>query len=196
MAYNKGQRLAALEAWYASGAGALKPFADNYVDARSGKKLALQTVQRWHQEDEWKVKAARWDKEAAKASERKMIDERKKMRERQVNVGKLLQAKALKTLQKDDFEFKTEYGILSALQAGTRMETEALASEEEFARRVHGMSDEDLETFVAEQQAILDKGDDEGFDAGVVPQLKAPEAKRIAKPQTEMYDASVASTPD
>lgn len=96
------------------------------VAQRAGKAYSL--IRRWHKNWDWEIRASAWDNRISERAAMKAAEEYSRMIETQLNIGKMLQARATKALQRLDLEKVSERSlpaILKMLESGIRIERSA-----------------------------------------------------------------------
>ena len=108
-----------------------------YRDLGAGRTLAAvaeklrksyDLIRRWSKNYFWQNRADAWDKMIAEKAAQKAAEEYSKMLEVQINLGKMLQAKAAKAIQNIDFEnvsIKSLPSIVNAINVGVEIERTA-----------------------------------------------------------------------
>lgn len=108
-----------------------------YRDLGTGRTLAkvaeklrksYDLIRRWSKNYFWQNRADAWDKMIAEKAAQKAAEEYSKMLEVQINLGKMLQAKAAKAIQNIDFEnvsIKSLPSIVNAINVGVEIERTA-----------------------------------------------------------------------
>ena len=108
-----------------------------YRDLGAGRTLAAvaeklrksyDLIRRWSKKFCWQERADAWDKMIAEQAAKKAAEEYAKMLEVQINLGKMLQAKAAKALQNIDFEnvsIKFLPSVVNAINVGVEIERTA-----------------------------------------------------------------------
>ena len=85
-------------------------------------------IRRWSKNYFWQNRADAWDKMISEKVAQKAAEEYSKMLEVQINLGKMLQAKAAKAIQNIDFEnvsIKSLPSIVNAINIGVDIERTA-----------------------------------------------------------------------
>ncbi len=85
-------------------------------------------IRRWSKKYDWQNRADAWDKEISEKAAQKAAEEYAKMLEVQINIGKMLQAKAAKAIQNIDFEnvsIKSLPSVVNAISVGVEIERTA-----------------------------------------------------------------------
>ena len=108
-----------------------------YRDLGAGRTLAAvaeklrksyDLIRRWSKNYFWQNRADAWDKMISEKAAQKAAEEYSKMLEVQINLGKMLQAKAAKAIQNIDFEnvsVKSLPSIVNAINVGVEIERTA-----------------------------------------------------------------------
>ena len=108
-----------------------------YRDLGTGRTLAAvaeklrksyDLIRRWLKKYYWQARADAWDRFIAEQAAQKVSEEYAKMLEVQINLGKMLQAKAAKALQAMDFEnvsIKSLPSVVNAINVGVEIERTA-----------------------------------------------------------------------
>lgn len=108
-----------------------------YRDLGAGRTLAkvaeklrksYDLIRRWSKNYFWQNRADAWDKMISDKAAQKAAEEYAKMLEVQINLGKMLQAKAAKAIQNIDFEnvsIKSLPSIVNAINVGVEIERTA-----------------------------------------------------------------------
>ena len=108
-----------------------------YRDLGAGRTLAAvaeklrksyDLIRRWSKNYFWQNRADAWDKFISEKAAEKAAEEYAKMLEVQINLGKMLQAKAAKAIQNIDFEnvsIKSLPSIVNAINVGVEIERTA-----------------------------------------------------------------------
>ncbi len=108
-----------------------------YRDLGAGRTLAkvaeklrksYDLIRRWSKNYFWQNRADAWDKFISEKAAEKAAEEYSKMLEVQINLGKMLQAKAAKAIQNIDFEnvsIKSLPSIVNAINIGVEIERTA-----------------------------------------------------------------------
>ena len=108
-----------------------------YRDLGAGRTLAkvaeklrksYDLIRRWSKNYFWQNRADAWDKFISEKAAQKAADEYAKMLEVQINLGKMLQAKAAKAIQNIDFEnvsIKSLPSVVNAINIGVEIERTA-----------------------------------------------------------------------
>lgn len=85
-------------------------------------------IRRWSKNYFWQNRADAWDKMISEKAAKKAAEEYAKMLEVQINLGKMLQAKAAKAIQNIDFEnvsIKSLPSVVNAINIGVEIERTA-----------------------------------------------------------------------
>lgn len=85
-------------------------------------------IRRWSKNYFWQNRADAWDKMISEKAAEKAAEEYSKMLEVQINLGKMLQAKAAKAIQNIDFEnvsIKSLPSVVNAINIGVEIERTA-----------------------------------------------------------------------
>ena len=85
-------------------------------------------IRRWSKNYFWQNRADAWDKMISEKAAKKAAEEYSKMLEVQINLGKMLQAKAAKAIQNIDFEnvsIKSLPSVVNAINIGVEIERTA-----------------------------------------------------------------------
>lgn len=108
-----------------------------YRDLGAGRTLAAVSeklrksydlIRRWSKNFNWKERADAWDKFITEKAARQAADEYAKMLEVQINLGKMLQAKAAKAIQNmnfDEVSIKSLPAVVNAINVGVEIERTA-----------------------------------------------------------------------
>lgn len=85
-------------------------------------------IRRWAKKYFWQARADAWDKEISEQAVKKASEEYAKMLEMQINLGRMLQAKAAKAIQSMNFEnvsIKSLPSVVNAINVGVEIERSA-----------------------------------------------------------------------
>lgn len=108
-----------------------------YRDLGAGRTLAAvaeklrksyDLIRRWSKNHYWQSRADAWDEMISEKAAQKAAEEYAKMLEVQINLGKMLQAKAAKAIQNMDFEnvsIKSLPSVVNAINVGVEIERTA-----------------------------------------------------------------------
>lgn len=95
--------------------------------ARSLKK-SYSLIRRWNDDWDWDTRASAWDNYISEKAADKAAHEYAQMIERQINIGKMLQARAAKAIQSMDFakvSARALPALMKMMESGVRIEQSA-----------------------------------------------------------------------
>ena len=98
------------------------------IDVARELRKSYSLVRRWADAANWSARAAAWDNYVSEKAADKAAEDYASMIDLQINIGKMLQAKAAKALQKIDFENVSERSLpalVRMIESGVDIERSA-----------------------------------------------------------------------
>lgn len=182
IAYSEGYIEKCFVAWYSAGCPARDRYALIFQPDELGRTPEIHAIQRWIERYHWRDRADALNLEVAKQIEKRAVEIRVEMLNRQAEIGKKLQEKGMKFL--DTTEFSKAGEALKAVIAGADLERSSRGLPDSILN-VAKMKDEELSSVLKRLINKASTGEDLekalGFDIEAefkeVPEENAPEAE-------------------
>lgn len=139
--YSDAYKEKAFVAWYSAGCPTGERFALCLPTDENGRVVQADVAKKWIRDFGWRDRANALNEEVARQIERRAVEVRVEMLNRQAEAGKLLQEKGLKYL--DEHEFEKAGEALKAVISGAELERASRGLPDALLK-VAEMKDEDL----------------------------------------------------
>lgn len=110
--------------WYSEGRTAIKNLVSHLEPDERGHVPGYSTLRSWRTEYDWEERADELDKKASLDIQKKLIDDRRRMLEEHIDVGKSMREKALNYLETHEIE--TGHQAIRLLELAIRVEKESV----------------------------------------------------------------------
>jgi hypothetical protein len=145
VAYTEAYKEKLFVQWYSSGCPQGERIGMNLPEDEIGRTPTTEVIKKWIRDEKWRDKAEVLNQEVARQIEKRLVEVRVEMLNRQAELGKNLQQKGIDYLEKHEFEKAGE--ALKAIFGGAELERASRGLPDALLK-VAEMKDEDLITIM------------------------------------------------